>query len=584
MKTIYYLLFLITLNSQASQIDLSKDETLQQHQLKNKGTANFITVGSDANCDYNNLQTALNTANIELRLATNMTFSSAVISNQVTINGGFNNCTDALNGIYGLDKSFIDAGGVNFGVHIVAQNITVKLNNLIIQNGSKGVFVDETGVELFINDSIIQNNQLTSGIFGSSGLDIQLQGTTFLENVLIRNNDTHSYGGGISCKFQTVMIFGNSSIEYNSAFNKGGGIFAQFCNLTIVGGDISSTGINNNSAIATKGAGLYLEQSYAYITGGKYSFNSINYGDLSQAYKINNNMGTLSNSHGAGIYADLSTVELINIQMIGNHTAASGGAIYAANNSQILVSRSIEPCWSSLGCNLFDGNLADNAGGVFMINSGSDANIQSSRIINNRAAIAVVLNAGSNTTDVKIESSFISENGTNGASPYSDETLLRVNGAQVTIAQSSVINNFSVNSVIDFISGTLDLENSIIYNPLMSAPYYSQSGSAASTDLCLFVDDANNSSTSQVTAIDSNEFDLGFVDAHNGDYHLTSNSFAIDACGELTPMTLIDIDGESFAYDQELINGIDPNMANDAGADEITVNIDIIFKNGFEAN
>jgi predicted outer membrane repeat protein len=312
------------------------------------------------------------------------------------------------------------------------------------------------------------------------------------------------------------------------------------------------------------------------------TIDNITYGDLTTPYLFfNNSTSNVGTGSGGGIYSNNSTVNLTNISIVNNHASGSGGAIYAATNSQINITRSSQKCWSDISCNFIQGNTANLVSGAFHFTSGSDGLIQASTIKLNRADIATVLNVGSATSSVRIESSFIYENGDFGNGLYNDDTVIRVNGAELILLQTTMVNNDAIDQVISAISGTsLKFLNSIIYNPTINAPFYNQ-GSGSFTRDCLFVDDANNNATSGVTPINQFNFSLLFIDPSNGDYHLDSNSLLIDKCSKIniTGLDVVsDIDNQKYGFDFPAING-SGLTSYDVGADELN---DVMFSNGFE--
>jgi len=96
---------------------------------------------------------------------------------------------------------------------------------------------------------------------------------------------------------------------------------------------------------------------------------------------------------------------------------------------------------------------------------------------------------------------------------------------------------------------------------------------------CNYVHETASLAAAQ-SAVNNFNFNPGFVDAANGDYHVVSGSLSKDLCNEnLIQGQYKDLNGRTRGLD-------DPNVQNlvgpfDAGAYENYDN-EIIFKNGFE--
>jgi hypothetical protein len=117
------------------------------------------------------------------------------------------------------------------------------------------------------------------------------------------------------------------------------------------------------------------------------------------------------------------------------------------------------------------------------------------------------------------------------------------------------------------------LYNSIFHN---NEVVLLKSGSAQSLADCLIVNDDTNVSAANVYV----EADPGFVDRPGHDYHLRSDSIAVDLCDrDILTSAGFDNDGDA--------RGIDiltrPNMEGpfDAGSDEYNDH-NVVFRNGFE--
>lgn len=560
--------------------------SLALHSTADDNTINgrfpVLTVGADANCDYQigvtgTLQDAIMMGAEETRLAVNTPFNFITLDSlpPMHIIGGYDNCQDAANGIVGTNKSVIN-GVANISSVITTTNTQVKLENLILQNGNSGLAALIGTTQLKLKNIIIQNN------IGGSGILLQSLNGVLLEDVIITGNEAHT-GGGIFCSQSSISMVGESSIDNNQAIGGiGGGIFSDSCDITLVGGSNLSfpAGLSDNTSDMA-GGGIYLKNdSQLTVTGGNLVIDSINYGDLSKPFNIYNNETITTTpttaKHGGGIFSDNSQVNLTNVSITNNHALGNGGAVYAINSSLFNINSTYGNCWSDISCNYIGSNTAQ-IGGAFLFGNNSIANIKSSLITKNRAYIATIVNIGTIST-LTLESSFVYANGLNGAPPFSDIGMIRVNNSsQFNLQHTTIVDNASLMNVTEILGQSNALMvNSIIYNPTVGP--YVDVVSGTSTAQCLFVDPVNNTTSAQVIGMSTATFNGAFINPGIRDYHLTDTTPLIDSCQtpQINP-TALDIDGQAIGYDDPMFGaGL---IIYDVGADEVS---DILFKDGFE--
>ncbi len=232
----------------------------------------FVTVGQGQDCDFNNLITAYQDNDLEVRVT-----NEQVLTNNFTIEkfkiikGGYDNCLAAQAGILGSEKTkWSGLNALNNTVIEVDANLailaTVIIENFEIFDGKNESASGAGGIKVtgksnvIIRDSIIYDNGGNEG----GGLHVYGEDAILtLENTVVRNNTATGYGGGIYCSNGArLMIDATSAIYENETVLNGGGIFGGFdCLIThnsgaqVIGTHIR--GVSQNSA--NKGGGIYLQ-------------------------------------------------------------------------------------------------------------------------------------------------------------------------------------------------------------------------------------------------------------------------------------------------------------------------------------
>lgn len=559
----------------------------------NQGTIAYI--GGDGACDGSDLQTAIDDAfNLgfgEIRLANNTTYSHVNI-NSVGLNiiGGFDSCTDAINNSVGTGKAILN--GINSQAVMNINNATVNIENLILQNGARGLKVSSNS-PVNVRNSVIRDN---SGFTFGGGLSAENSESVFLQDVRIHNNSAEIQGAGIYSTQSKVYIVGESSIDNNiltdnNLSSAGAGIFGIGSEITMVGGSNTTPnfGISLNRSVRS-GGGIFMTNQGAssfvpklVLTGAELEIDGITYGDLTKPLVLFDNRAGFNGSSGSGggIYLTSGThSEITNVSITDNKARVNGaGVVVDGANTQLNVRRSQRPCWSDNGCNYFGLNRAANVGGALIVSNGATANINASKFTGNWANEATVAFVGGSGSELLMSSGFIHNNGREGAQGLDDNAVFKLNNlATMTISQMTIVDNLSTNTVFNVLSSELTITNSFIYNPAVGPYISSTSGNNITTD-CLLVDQANNSSLGNAVAINNFDYSNAFINSSNGDYHLTEYSVANDQCLSSSSNITGDIDNEEFGFDDPRITNI--NGSYDIGADENRSH-DYIFSNGFE--
>ena len=185
-------------------------------------------------------------------------------------------------------------GGNSYTVVYLEQPYTdnrIRLDGFIVTGG---VAEGETSFDY-------RSEEYGGGIFIDDG-------STWLENIIVRGNIAETGGGGIFTKSPDVTI-ANIQIEDNTSRRDGGGIFSYLeTSGTLV---LESIVINRNES-ENEGGGLYIESPVTMI-------NSLVTENRSQ--------------NGGGLYAGSGNIDIINTTFTKNAASSLGGAVVAGSTN-----------------------------------------------------------------------------------------------------------------------------------------------------------------------------------------------------------------------------------------------------------
>ncbi|MBK8285185.1 MAG: hypothetical protein IPK97_10050 [Ahniella sp.] len=288
----------------------------------------FTTVGPQVNCGFrttlnNPIQAALNAGHTELRLVGGATYTGSVVVNgsaDVTLRGGFTDCTQAANnvlpsnpqasarGVRPLDAAMALAPAQNRRRVITLQSIELRPN----------LEQTPTGMGLWIAglmDVRLERSRISG--FNHAGNNgggvLMFDGQLFLVSSEISNNRAQK-GGGIYCSGGQVRLDPASRLLLNRAETidsdgEGGGAYLQQCTFVSQGRVLPSTlggtsGIIGNQAGAA-GGGLYV-------------------------------IGGLTEIQGGPFCSDLTApVCLPRLAIVGANSARIGGGVYASDGAEL---------------------------------------------------------------------------------------------------------------------------------------------------------------------------------------------------------------------------------------------------------
>ena len=564
----------------------------------NRGSTTVLTVGADGNCQYGLIKSAINVANAngtadhyEIRVAHNTTYNEnlVLLKKNLTLKGGYANCTDAINDVTDNSHTEIDGStDIEDVPVIIVSNNNTNVRNLIniinfditggigtMTNPGGGIHIKDNNIEITIENSLIFDNE------GLQGGGIYAEGDTttvyLKDTILVLNNALN--GGGMYCDAAQILMYGNSGISANNANGtglngSGGGLYAtNACEFNLFsgtdGGLLDFRGIAGNTA-NRDGGGIYADLGTQVILMGYFFFGD--FGNNDEPINITNNKSNLSAStrSGGGIYAADSDTNISAYATIINNnetlagTSSTSAAMYIFQ-ADFSLEKLNSPCWDQIKCNQIVGNKvfgsnSSNAGIIAL--TGSDIKIKNTWISGHSASSNVFIYG--QAISATIEGNVFTANG--GSSLDGNTSLLsfwgdadgisvanntfvnnEINGALIRINNTPTMlvhgNIFKENNNVDILDVASGTSSNVQFNCMITHENQSISGSS------IFVDDPE------------------FVNEGNEDFHLMPTSPAIDLCGSsVYSANTKDIDNESRAWDDLLTDN--NNGTYDAGADE----------------
>lgn len=547
----------------------------------------FVTVGTDPACDFDNLEDAYNDSDNFVRVTSQIAFTDEfTITKSKWFTGGYDDCSDADQGIIGNNKSkwrrLTPGSVVSINGNQPTQAIVVFSgfeffggNTELVRGGG----IDVVGnVSLLIGQSEIYDNQSDGG----GGIYILGEDATVtLTDVIIRDNLSTSFGGGIYCSDgSSVSVLGASAIHHNEATTSGGGIFAALnCEITFKSGDTlpalsAEKGIYANRAL--QGGGVYLQ------SGAQMDL----HGTAEHPASIIFNTSTLDdgNEGGGGFFITDQNTRLdaenarIDLNIAKNYGA--GGVVL--EQAVFTMKRADGSCWSNDYCSSLSYNILTGAagvGGALDVYDAGIAQISQTLIQYNRANHVAVLDA-SQVSYVRMEGNVIVNN-----SHWNDDaitTLFYLNGSAGNGGNLDFFYNTLTHNEANYVfqmsapaQHHLSVHNAIIDHPLTQFDN-GNSNNIVEYD-CVFLNE-NGSLTGNIGIINNN--DPLLADPDNGDFRLQSNSPAIDYCDEQT------FGGAFYAdmvgFDRGDDSPAHPNFLGSYDAGAFEYNHDVIFANSFD--
>lgn len=600
-------------------------ETEAAHSASDVATrgGGIITVGSGAQCDYSNLEDAINNASSgdTIRLSetgdyTGRTYQILNFEGELIIDGGYVDCESTTP----TAKTVLDADGSG-RVFYIEQNSSFS----------------GTSMRVVLEDVEIINGN-NSGNFGGGGLLINGQPGVLeaeLRNVIVRDNHSNARGGGIHLRVNndrsgsgTMLTMDNTSeLSGNSSDENGGGLACSSLGNALDNSTLArlgATAVRMNSA--QDGAGIYVDgctrifhyAGYDVSLAGSIVDNDaagsgggiavVNGGEMLVRGDAFNDFGVdtgaaeiLSNSAniGGGVYVaqDGSYLFLGDAVIRSNSAALRGGGIAIADRGRVLMRRlQDEPCQEpgpsgNPRCSKLESNMLDSATSSLAVDviSGGDLEMYRTEIVNHAGSgpnrlISLDSNLINPPESATVTAVFegVAIHGNTGLN-----TVITANNlADLTFGWGTITANDAGN-VVRTGSGDseIDIYSSIIWED--SGKVFERAGDGeinAALD-CVIGHQATGDLEFDSVIIYS-QIDPEFIDAANGNVRLGPTSPAIDYCDDFNAPQYAGLDGteRGFEHRGEPLTQ-PPTSANgdfDLGAFEMTYVTDPIFNDRFE--
>lgn len=590
-----------------------------------------ITVGPmGAGCDYSDLQTAINQASDGdvIRLAsgldhTNKMYTIYLAGPSFTIRGGYSDC----------DASSTPSGRTTINVAASPTPVfdiwfsgdgpfrQINLENLVIKGsyGSQGAGLVVEGragqLQVRLRNVEVSNNHRTGGVSAhgggvrmiTTGDALSSDPLVSIDNAsIIASNTAEGDGGGIYCHsnhdngVNTLLRVGSTPIMNNKARN-GGGIAVHGCrNVFLHSGErmiliLPTGGIMLNEATGN-GGGIYVSN------GGEVFLGPGSAGGLGTPDHAALLIGNSADDSGGGaLVIDSGSILHLEDTFIMNNTAGdSGGGLRVVEGGQVQVRRkagtlACEPVESGSGtlirppCSVMENNSAGYGGGVSITGAGQ-VNISRTFIHNNQtdsgaegefARVANASNDSGPASTLRIHSSLIT--GHNGVLHFIGDS------AEVDLRWSTIADNTG-GAVAQLLSG--QSKTAKVYTRGMVIDHDTDlfllqgTGNNVASGFCVVTNQSTNGYTEK-TAV--SQIDPGLSNPGAGDFHLASNSPAIDVCTDSHSASLYpDLDGNTRGLEWTGPEPIRPpnrfsNGFFDLGAYEASWAGDVLFSDRFES-
>ncbi|PRP84832.1 polymorphic outer membrane protein [Planoprotostelium fungivorum] len=352
----------------------------------------------------------------------NSTAGSLIVTGQIIVS------------LCSFSNNSYNGGGA--AISMVSGTLSITGSTFALQQGLSALYLKATALSM--TDSSFTSNDLSRGISPLTLLDFSvaaISNCSFLSNkgynsgaiLLDKSQATVAacdfqlnsalYGGAISLQNDSIAVINGCNIGRSSAANYGGGIFSAQSTISV-------RAVRLTNLEASIGGAVYFQNSNATVVD---SFFQLNRGGAISAvaafgYPMNLTISrctfdsNASPAKGGAIYTSGSITNLEGSNFI-NNSATEGGGLYVETNSVVTVKSST-----------FTGNFAQNyAGAVY---------------------------ARFYTNVIFTNSTFVSNNGTNGAIVGGVGCSIALSGCQVRNNTGAIAAIFTANTVL-YLSDTI---------------------------------------------------------------------------------------------------------------------------------
>jgi hypothetical protein len=522
--------------------------------------AAIFLVGTDPACDFSTVQAAINAAAAHLgpdavHVARNATYSQQAIrigSQDLDLVGGFDDCTQALNGTPSGTTTLSGSGGAGDSVITITGGGRRVLSHLNITGGDDteggGGGVDYSGSgAVEISDTVVGGNraEIGGGIRAESA-----NGSAVLElkhNVVVVNNTADANGGGVHISGNTTlyMVHPQSILTSNHApTGFGGGLYVRTPAVALIGspgygaqGAIDGNDARNGGGIAVVGGGAEdtdyanslvvfatdsshpprIEHNFASERGGALYMKGYGYlvtGDRPEAYLSDAVVIDNRAVDGAAFYLDYDTTSLPPSEPVG--------ATLVAELKRTPGLFGSVPCTDPSACNRIERNIASGTNGAILrASSDSFLRVSSATLAGNEAAhLSRIIKDDDWSSSMNFEDSLLAYNMTSGTLIDSGNASTVVNGC--TIASNLIDASF----VLGDDGGSITLFRSIIDQP--NELTIDHSAGTNSTELRTGFNISRDVTTLSASDASSIVASPRFYDPEVGNFGLQAGSPAVD--------------------------------------------------------
>lgn len=532
--------------------------------------AAVFTVGSPVGpgqCTHGTIQSAISAAETSagadtIRLTRSLTYepeaNSVNTSQELTIEGGYANCTAAFDGTYTIVSGF---GGATEPVFRITGNTgaLVRLRYLTISGGDEdgagkggGIYFRGDGLLEVSNSNIRQNTAGNGGGIYAEGTGTNAE-LVIGANVNVSSNIARYNGGGIVAdQIEMTMLTADSAIFFNEAQGlggtggRGGGLYVYSSGLSsyaTIGSGSSLGAIFGNRALY--GGGVAIGGSPS--GNGPTSLLKVYATAAGRPAVLSGNTASVA---GGGIYVRsedsltssgvFSRAQLFNASL-QNNSAPQGAAVQVqGSDTAVLVEEFAEftfnngpwpsdaiPCAVDVPCGRIVNNTAEDANGQAtqgaIINAENDTLLRLGSLgggialQGNRGGRLIAASTGDSYSPVELRTALVTGN------TVSQQLIQASGGDVLAVVDSTITDNLiSGGSVLAASNKDVRLMRSILWQPGVSL--LSRSGGSLSTGS---LDASDNSSLGGPSA--ASTYEPRFIDPGRGDYRLKASSGAVDA-------------------------------------------------------
>jgi len=265
------------------------------------------------------------------------------VTKDLAIIGGFAT-TDWQTSLPATRRTVLDAGPTA-GHRVIrvesSSDVTVRLEGLVVQRGNSGLAADGGGIYVVNGNVTIQNceilNNSATGTVGGGGGGVFLEdGSLTIVDSTIRDNHSGRHGGGLGARHGTLLVSG-SLIESNTSTDMGGGAMlngadATLRNNTIRGNSLTGVFITSGTAVLEDNV---IEYNESTGNGGGIGLDGVQPPSVTASRNLIRGNAAAS---GGGVGVSAGTMALHNNDIVSNTATSDGGGIAAwANGSLITI-------------------------------------------------------------------------------------------------------------------------------------------------------------------------------------------------------------------------------------------------------